>query len=932
MHKLANDQEAAIEWAMLQNKVRSIEEHYGINAAGDALEPIKILRWKEATAEAVAKGEKPPMQPELTRTNGEYPPMFLEIKSPITRQVAKEHIELNGSRVRKYATLRSAQDVKFDRDPEIFFPIPVNPTDYPFFSIVTDDRISGIGHAKTLYANTDAELSQMIAKVKQEGEHITARTKAESEEYFKATHQFEYEKTLKDNFFDESAKRVGTSASYTVPTDVRKITSDMMNWHTEREAAMVREGVMAKYEVEFAELYRLGEQFTNVATSRLGSQSLLRNADDVVANPYVDYVKTALNIKKNSDYPWWVKPNQMADEYVSKVLKAVSGAVESAKTEGELLATNALLRKAGYKGAAYDESMEIFANANPAKGSLTKAVQVSNSLLATVVLRLDMLNAVNNAVSANVLLGAELKAVVRAISAGDAAAAGALAKLAKISVPGTEEMVFSPTKLIANSISKFGKNESMVDYKFFKDNGFLSTISKQYRDTLDDISFNPTESADTWYGRLQEVQKKLSKAADTGEKWTGNGLAEEFNRFVAADVMKQLTDVAVTRGLMSGKEQLSYINTFVNRTQGNYLAAQRPLMFQGPIGQSIGLFQTYQFNLLQQLLRHVGEGHSKDAMTLLGLQGTIHGMNGLPAFNAINTHIIGTASGNTNHVDAYDVTYGAAGKQAGDWLMYGVASNALGIIDPDLKINLYTRGDINPRHLTLIPTSVLDVPIVQASGKFFKNIFDTFKTLKAGGDISTTLLQGIEHNGLSRPLAGLAVTLQGFNNPLAASYSTSSKGNVIGSNDVLSLMNLGRLAGGKPLDEAIALDATYRYKAYALADSDRKAVLGSAIKSTMIAGQTPSQEQIEAFAGKFVESGGKIKGFRNWMSQLAKDANLSQANALQGGLNSTYTQSMQRLMGGEPLEDFYDSRSKRRITPTDPTDPTTDPTDPNQGQ
>jgi len=135
---------------------------------------------------------------------------------------------------------------------------------------------------------------------------------------------------------------------------------------------------------------------------------------------------------------------------------------------------------------------------------------------------------------------------------------------------------------------------------------------------------------------------------------------------------------------MSAKEQLAYINTFVNRTQGNYLAAQRPMMFHGPIGQAVGLFQTYQFNLLQQLLRHVGEGHSKDAMTLLGLQGTIHGMNGLPAFNAVNTNLIGNASGNTEHRDAYDAVYGIAGKSAGDWLTYGLASNTMGLLHPDL--------------------------------------------------------------------------------------------------------------------------------------------------------------------------------------------------------------------------------------------------------
>ena len=170
--------------------------------------------------------------------------------------------------------------------------------------------------------------------------------------------------------------------------------------------------------------------------------------------------------------------------------------------------------------------------------------------------------------------------------------------------------------------------------------------------------------------------------------------------------------------------------------------------------------------------------------------------------------------------------------------------------------------------------------------------------------MSTTLLQGLEHNGLSRPLAGLAQTLQGFNNPQQASYSTSKRGNVIASNDVLSLANLGRMVGGKPLDEAIAIDATYRYKAYGLKDSKKRQLLGESIKTTMLAGQEPSQDQIEDFALGYAEAGGRSEEFNKWMTQLYKTANLSQANKIQQSLNSPFSQSMQRIMGGRELRDF----------------------------
>jgi len=898
LYKLGNNQKAAIEWSTLNSRVRAIEGEYGLNDAGDALEPLFLIRWQKLAKEAQEAGEEIPTRPTLANPGMEP---RIELQSQEVRDLVKAHIEVNGDRTNGLAGIRTAQGLMFNRAPDAFYPIPINPKDFPHFALVIDESITSGNHSKTLFATTAEELQQMASKLKQNPQ-LTVLFKDEAERHFKDIGQFDYEKTLNNNYLDTAAHRKGVSAPFIVATDPQKITSDMLAWHMQRETGLVREAVAAKYEVQFAELELLGREFTSAATSRFSDLSLVNRVDEVVKNPFMDYIKTALGIRKTADYPFWVDMNRRADAAISKVLQRATAIVENTKSPEQLAAIRGMLEKAGYKGAHYDESMEIFANLEPARGALSAVVQKANSIMATVVLRWDALNAVNNAVSANVLLGAETSAVVRAIARGDEEAVGALAKLTRIRVPGTDETIFAPQKLIANAIKKF--NRTGEDFKFYKDNGYITSISAQYRSALDSLTFTGKESVKNWDGRINKLHTSLRDLADKGEKWTGNRLAEEFNRFIAADVMKQMTDVAVSRNLMTAKEQLAYINTFVNRTQGNYLASQRPMMFQGPVGQAIGLFQTYQFNLMQQLLRHVGEGHAKDSMVLLALQGTIHGMNGLPAFNALNTHLIGTASGNTSHRDAYDTVYGIAGKEAGDWLMYGAASNVLGLLHPDLKINLYTRGDINPRHVTIVPTDPASIPVIQASAKMFRNIFTTAKKLAAGGDVTTTLLQGLEHNGLSRPLAGIAQTLQGINNPLQASYSTSKRGNVIASNDLLSWANLGRMVGGKPLDEAIALDATYRFKSYGLLDAKKRQLLGQAIKTTMIAGQDPTQDQIEQFALDYAKAGGRQEEFNKWFTQLYKTANLSQTNKIQQSLTSPFTQSMQRIMGGRELRDF----------------------------
>ena len=903
LYALGQNQEAAIEWVTLNANVRNIKGEYALNEAGDALIPAVMKRYDEQVAAATAN--KSAMPENFVLPDPDMP-LEIPLLSQEVRDMAKSHIAVNGIRTEGLAAIKAAQGVEISRSSDAFYPIPVNPQDHKHFAMVVDRSATGGNANRTLFATSAEELKKMKAKIEQGNPHLEVLTKGEAEEYYANFGQWDYEKTLNSTYLNTEAQRAGTSAPFIVSTNPKKIVDDALSWHLQRETGIVREAISAKYEVQFEELRRLGDEATNIQTSKFSDQSLLTFAEESVKNPFGSYVKTALAVKDNASYPIWTSLNKYADSVISQVQKSASDAFYAVKTDADVGQINKMLERAGYKGVAYDAEMNIFANARPATGTLSAIVQKANSTMATVVLRWDFLNAINNAVSANVLLGAEMKAIQRAVARGDSDAIGELAKLTEITVPGTNGgSMQAPTKLIANSLKRL-HNEGLQGetMQFYRDNGYLTSITDQYRDAIDTLTFSGRESVDAWNSKINGLRKNMRDLGDAGEKWTGNRLAEEFNRFVAADVMKQITDVGVTRGLISQAEQLAYINTFVNRTQGNYLASQRPMAFQGPIGQAVGLFQTYQFNLLQQLFRHVGEGHAKDALTLLGLQGTIHGMNGLPAFNAVNTHIVGSASGNTQHRDAYDATYGIVGKEAGDFLMYGMASTALGLLHPDLKVNLYTRGDLNPRQVTILPVNPAKVPIIQAFGKFAKNLITTAQGLAAGGDVATTLLKGLEHNGISRPLAGLGATLEAFNNPQRASFSTSKRGNVVAANDLLSLANLARIAGGKPLDEAIALDATYRFQTYGLKDARKRQILGAAIKSTVLAGNNPTSSQINNFAADYAAIGGRQEEFAGWFTQLYKEANSSQANEILRNLNSPYNQAMQEIMGGEPVRDF----------------------------
>lgn len=903
LNQIRNDLPSALELSTIMNRVRAAgKEKYVLSDDGESL----VLRGQKAYDDAIANGANPKKLKPYTKSDPTIEDEIF-IKRDSVREFIGKHIEINGIRILHLKNIRATQGLSHDVDHNTFYAPPVNPRDYPHVAFVVDDTITGTGHVSMIHAASQTELDQMIARVPA---RYTTITKGASERWHKAYGDYEADNALHENYIDTSKTSTGSSASFFPQTDPAKIVDDLMKWHTEKERQVVREGVSLLYSKEFAEFRRLGAQYTDLATSRYGKLSNLKIAEEVVHNPYVDYIKTALDVQKSADARIWTDINTKLDSKVSEIWSRITGTISKSKSSDELSLVNEAMREAGINTAHYDASMDALANHAIPKGQLSELVQRSNALLATLTLRMDFLNSVNNTVGGAVLGGTEFQAVIRAIKEGNEEGAGALAALAHIKIPGTGDSILAPKKLISEAYKNWF---NPAIRKRYIDAGFTTRHTAEYHAILDDLTVRANDTASSLGGRIESTYAKIMQFGDKAERFTGNKFAEEFTRFISADVMRQMTDLAVAHAGMDAKLADAYIGTFVNRVNGNYLASQRPLAFQGPIGQAIGLFQTYQFNFLQQMFRHVADGQGKNAAIMLGLQGTIYGMNGLPAFNAINTHLIGSLPGNTNHQDISSFVYGEANKDIADWLMYGAASNVLGLFSPDLKTNLYTRGDINPRHLTILPTTLSDIPILNASSKFFGNLKETVSKLTpnvlAGDPASawTTIMQGLEHNGVNRPLAGLAQAMEAFGNPELRSFSTTGNGSLSASNDLLTLTNFGRIMGGKPMDEAIAIDAGFRNTVYQAKDSDKRKELGEQIRTTVIGGRHPDPEQITEFAHAYAKAGGKQQNFNKFFANVYKSANVAQANILANNLKSPYAKKMQEIMGGSEFRDFNSS-------------------------
>jgi hypothetical protein len=915
-HAVLNDPAASTElWRTVQ-QLRQTPEKYEL-VAGRGLVNIKQMDYEAKLAAAAKAGKSEAELAKLAK------PVFEDTKAPV-------EIALNTKGMQDWAAtwntyhknhlayqsgLRNSQGLVTQESLQrIFYVPPVDSRQFPYYAFVVDDSITGTGHVSMIHANTAADLEALAAKIPTE-RGLKVIYKDQSERWHKAAKDYDYDLGINENYIDSILKRSGVSAPYNVRTDAKLLHEELMQWRGRQDVGLLYDMVEHRYAPEFAELRRQGAQYDLARTSTKGYVADKFKAAQ--SNPYTDYIKSALDISRDDTTPIWSAVNRLAETGISSAVNKLSDTFKSVITPADLEEMNKELQSIGCS-VFEDAATYALANHTAPKPVLSNWIRQANSLLTFTMLRSDPMNALNNGFGHGVLYGTELKAMIQDVMATGAEGTAAIKAMGHMKLPGTPNTVLSPAKFAANAYGEFfrniiGREDKGQLYNYFKQLNLLPSYTDQFGQMMGHLTLEGGETAVQLSERMNKALAAGKKIGEFTEKVSGNKVAEEMNRFVAAHTAYSVAQEAVKRGVITQDMVPSIINTFVNRVNGVVLASQRPLLFRGPVGQAVGLFQTYQFNMLQQLFRYVGEGKSGRVATLLGLQGSLYGMNGLPAFNAMNNFLVGNAAGNVEHQDVITATYDAAGKEVGDWLLYGAASNFL--LHPDLKINTYSRGDINPRQVTVIPTTFADVPIIGAATKFFGSMYETAQKIDKGADVWGAVIQGVEHSGISRPLAGFAQAMEATTNEGMQVYSTDNAGNIGMHNDLFSATTAARLMGAKPLDEAVAFDALHRITVYKAADTKRLNTLGEAIKTTTAAGNAPDQDQINTFIGEYMKAGGKQQQFAQFYHQQVLGANKSKVNQMIDNGNNFQSRYMQKIMGGYQLQDFANTR----VQPTEPT-------------
>ena len=796
------------------------------------------------------------------------------------------HHDLHNKRIDQQKVLANAQGTPLRWDTDKLYLPPVDTQRVPFFAFVrqTDGTIFGSSEVSMITAKDAAGLQKLASEVEKDPK-LQVIYKANTESYHKAKGDYDFARAMNDPVLNDTLKKDGKLGDYLPNMTPQAVVEDFVQYTQRAETKLVRDAVSVNYAQTIAELSDLSARYVAPQTSKFEGLSKLLQRN--VTDPFGDAIKLALNISKQGEFTLWHQANEFVDALGTKAWRGVSSAVVDAR-EGKISwqEAEAQLEKFGLDKHFVDEDAFRVAQTAPDRNLIKVALQKANMLIANGMLRLDFANSLLNIVSTPILLSTEVSSIRNSLKT-DPALKAIFEDMISETIPGTATKIPSTTRLLFNAVADSVSDPKKLMERF-RAIGSVKGQTAMFHQMIDDLSLVP-DMVPSKYSAMVE------KWVEKGGKWTFNDYAEDTTRYVTSHVMWQMTEPAVLAGKMSVQEQNAYISIFTNRVQGNYLASQRPIMFQGTLGSAVGLFQTYQFNLFQQLFRHIENRDLKTLAVMGGLQGTIFGLNGLPMFDAINTQLIGNASINEKHADAYSYAVQAAGKPIGDWLMYGTAS-AFPLFSEQAPA-LWTRGDLNPRSAFILPVSPMDVPAVQGSLKVATALINTGKQILQGADVSTALLHGLEHNGLNRPLAGLAQVLKG--------NATTAKGDLISAAaDWDSISTASRILGAKPMDESIALTQMYRSSAYQAVDKLRVDQLGTQIKNKIRSGDEITSEDWLDFQGKYAASGGRIQGFTQAVQRWDKAANVSVVNSLMKHTQTTAGQRMVEIMGGDPLQDY----------------------------
>ncbi len=793
----------------------------------------------------------------------------------------KAKIELNSTVVDAKRVVAGARGIGTNLDPEVLYPGGLNTNKYKHRMYVepTDEALWSYNRKGIIGANTPEELAQKAAQVRaQFGNKVVLRTKEDMEKHFQRTGAYFEDFSLNEYQVNSDMMRKGINWDVAPEPDPNLI-AHYINDTAKDWAGTVDNLTELKYSEEFAALQQGDRVAQAYGTLGAGKQKAVRSS-------FRDAQSIMLNRTSKENSSAWRDAQQNLDKTLTSVFNGLSNLFTSASKTGNYADMDKYMKHHNIPRLYENETGDILrTSVNATDKALAGLVPKLNGIASTLMLRMDYIQPMVNALSMPIMSVPEMNVLMKSIPDIQQQQ---LAKGLNVTVPNTNFTMGTNMKLQMQAVKEFFTDAGKKHLQRYYDQGIVTNMLREVRQVADDITIDLQDTSSLTKSVLAKVSNGAKVASNFASKpadW-----AEDFVKFVAARQAELVLDGA---GIVDESIRSSTLRTYTTRVHGNYVHAQRPSIFQGFAGQAIGLFQTYQFNLIQSLLSKVGNKDKAAVASMMTIQAGMFGTQSVPGFRALNEYV---ALNSSEDNDFYSGASDLVGKEASEWLLFGLSSNFTKPVfkmfgaDPE-GVELYTRGDLNPRTPLLIPTSVDEIPVYAMSTKFIGNILNTARDLSQGVDAGQVLADSLAHNGVNRPLAGVGSLLAGTR--------TTGKGSLVADlSDISWFARIMRVAGTKTLDESIAVQSFYRTKGFDTVRNDRLQNLGRSAKRMIQSGEYDEQTYNNFFE-TYATNGGSPEKFGQWLHTQALGASESVIQKLYKSNSSPSGRYLQNILGND---------------------------------
>lgn len=809
-------------------------------------------------------------------------------------ELVEWHMKRNMDYIANDKAIANARGYHVTRDGSVFYPPPMNLRRTPYVAFVKPRASDSEAPSYMIYAASQADLDAKMAYVtKGWGKTHRIVTQTEISEYKAMKGEYDKNRVFDEVDFSPELRNMGKAGDALPSGDLYAVESlDLIrNWHHNKQENQLMSAIELKYQ---------------------DTVSTLRNADKSVrGNPidgkmerstvYEDTVNMMLDKKSTggSFQQLYGRVSDAFDNYGSRALDTVGGAMVDAWQRAkeavgrgkpfdvtEFEALTAKLEAQGFVNPYTDIGTFIARSEVISDARTANALgRVLNTLVAGLTLRLDTLNSFVQLMSTPIMLAPVIR---EAMLAAPPQQRNLIARMTTVVNPANGVAEPTMMKILGKAIKDTFTGKDKLRAEEALRRGITQDYTRQFLEATDFSSLNGRHT-------LQQIQEKIDKITTLLSKATMHQRAEDFSRRM---VMNAMMDIAEAAGL-KGDAAWAMVRTGVDKVHGIYRANSRVQLFNGTIGQSIGLFQTYMFNMAQYMTRGMENGRTRDLAIMGAMQASLFGIRSLPAFGMLNNAVAQTNSGN---MDIYTLA-GSEHDPDGiaSYFLYGLGSNLL-VVPTDA----FSRGDIALRHTTVLPLNPLDWPSIAMISKAYGNVVDSVKAFNEGASLSNAMAYGLAHNALNRPLQGLGTIWLGsvtsnkgtplFNHSNYDDYSPEASFNwgALGA----------RLLGGKPKAEAVALDSYYRRTAYQSGQREQVAELGKSLRIAAIGQDGIDEETYTEFFDKYTAAGGTPEGFNGFVGRNLVSAEEAAIPKFKDTLENT---SMGRLYGS--------MMTSRRLTP-----------------